>query len=93
MTGREEIEEIAKEVVARLGGAVIPSVLPAYVGEAVRAAAPSQVHWMNNIPLRGPLCISTYWVLMPNGELHLELRDWQGQTFWRGTFVPEAAGG
>jgi hypothetical protein len=92
MLGRDEIGEIAGEVVARLGGAVIPSVLPAYIGEAVREAAGNGTRlWNSPVYLSGPCMISMMTTLMPSGELHLEMRDWQGQTFWRGTFVPEAA--
>ena len=91
------IAAVADLVAARLRDEhVIPAVLPAYIGQAIaEAAGHSQFQWVHAVPLQGSRSIATRWVLSGDGSAHLELSDWQGQVFWRGTFraAPAPAAG
>lgn len=88
-----QAEAIAERIAARLRDShVIPAALPAYIGTAIREATAHGIRqWVNTIPLAGPACVVTYWTLLADGGMHLELRDSSGQTFWQGTLRP--AGG
>lgn len=82
-------DTLADRIVGRLGGSVISSSFPAYIGDMIREACKgAQLQQINQLYLFGPECIATFWVLSPDGTLMLEMRDHMGQTFWRGTFRP-----
>ena len=84
-----EAEKIAELVIEKLSASVIPSSFPAYVVDMIRAATENGAyHWLYSIPLIGPACITCGWTFSPDGSVNLELRDLNGQTFWRGTFRP-----
>lgn len=87
-------DAIADRITAKLGGSVISSSLPAYVGDLIRDACKEhQFQQISQLYLPGPYAIAVYWVLSPDGTLMQEMRDHNGQMFWRGTFQPVTAGG
>ena len=85
-------ETIADLVVAKLGGPVISSVIPAEVGAWIRqTCGHSQLLYRHMIPMNGPSCIHSEWRLNPDGSIIQELQDTTGCAFWRGTFRPAEA--
>lgn len=76
-------------IVEKLGQSVIPSSIPAHIGEWLRSVA-SHGAWCYTymIPLGGSNAIRADWRVNPDGTLNLELQDTSGQPFWRGTFHP-----
>jgi hypothetical protein len=83
---------IADAVVARLGGSVISSALPAHVGAMIRRAAQGGNRIQTNqIYLRGPDYLITDWWMEADGTLRLEMRGRDGSFVWRGVFRPEPA--
>lgn len=81
------VDEIARRVVEKLGRSVIPSVIPAEIGQLIRdAAGHGGFQWRYSIPLMGPNSLITQWYMQPNGSLRLELLNPNGEMFWRGTF-------
>lgn len=90
MLSQAEIQEIARAVVAGLGGSVVSSALPAEIGEWFRKAArygqfgPYSYHMQ--LGSDGYVGITS--TLNPDGTLHLELTSTSGQPFWRGVLRP-----
>ena len=82
-------ESFAAAVVEKLSASVIPSSIPAEVGQWVRATAThGSFWWQFSIPMAGATSMGTRWKLHPDGTIGLELTDTNGQIFWRGTFRP-----
>jgi hypothetical protein len=83
-------ESFAAAVVEKLSASVIPSSLPARVGDWIRQTAQyNSLLWTHTIPMNpAGTAMIMEWRLNPDGTLNLELRDSTGQTFWRGTFQP-----
>lgn len=83
-------QQVAGEILDQLRGSVISSSLPAHIGEWVRkTAGHATLPWTFSIPMAPPgYSLGTWWTLCPDGSIHLELRDGEGATFWRGTFEP-----
>lgn len=91
-TGTLLAEDIAVRVIKGLGQSVIPSVIPAYIGDMIRDVTKhDQLKWRHSIPLAGAMCICVDWTLNADGTVNLELQDSYGQSFWRGTFRPDHA--
>jgi hypothetical protein len=89
-TGTILAEDIAARVIKGLGQSVIPSVIPARIGEKIReACSHGSALWVQTIPLAGAYCLSISYRLNPDGTINLEFHDWSGQIFWRGTFRPD----
>lgn len=90
---RAAIDLIAERILARMDGSVIPSSIPAEIGELVRAtAARNAFVWIHSVPLTGPNAMTVEWRLNPDGTIHQEMRGSDGVPFWRGTFRPAAPG-
>lgn len=88
----QDIERIAERVAEKLRDRhVIPAEIPVGVARAIADyARAGSVYWVQSIPLTGPASIGCYYTLTPGGQLHIELRTADGETFWRGTLAPEA---
>jgi hypothetical protein len=85
-------ESFAAAVVEKLSASVIPSSIPAAVGEWIRRTAEHNSYvWRFSIPMAGATCMCTDWTLNPDGTINLELQDTNGRRFWRGTFRPAEA--
>jgi hypothetical protein len=92
MTDEEVITEIAGRVIEALSASVIPSSIPADIGNQIRETTKSgSYYWTHTIPLMAGRCIIAAFQLNPDGTLHLEFRDWTNCPFWRGTFRPAVA--
>jgi hypothetical protein len=91
--GRAELAgDIAHLIVEKLSASVIPSSLPAHIGDWVRRTAKhNSMLWCFSIPMADATALLTDWQLNPDGTIQLELRDTNGQRFWRGTFRPAEA--
>jgi hypothetical protein len=85
-------EPFAAAIVEKLGASVIPSSIPAEIGEWIRRTAEHNSYvWRFSIPMAGATCMCTDWTLNPDGTINLELQDTNGRRFWRGTFRPAEA--
>ena len=85
----EELDTLAAKVVAGLQTAVIPAALPRDIGTLLRSelghGSVIQMHTVNV----GQLWIVAQYLLSPDGNIGIELRDVNGAPFWRGTLVSE----
>jgi hypothetical protein len=85
-------ESFAAAVVEKLSASVMPSSIPAEIGEWVRQTAEHGSYvWRFSIPMAGATAMCTDWTLNPDGTIQLELQDTCGRRFWRGTFRPAEA--
>lgn len=88
----QELERLAQLVAARLTAHVVPAVLPAYIGKALRKAlAGGTQFWLHYIQLAGSEGINVTYALTPAGEILIEMKDSHGSRFWEGTLVAERA--
>lgn len=86
-------ESFAAAVVEKLGASVIPSSIPAEVGDWIREAVKhGGCVYRYMIPMGGATALFTDWRVNPDGTLNLELQDTNGRPFWRGTFRPAERG-
>jgi hypothetical protein len=84
-----EIEQLADLIVEKLNQSVIPSAIPAEIGEWIReTCGHSQFYYRHMIPMSGPTCIHAEWKLNPDGTINLQLQDTNARPFWFGTFRP-----
>lgn len=89
-----DVRQIADAVVEKIGVSVIPSSLPAHIGQMLRETAKYGAYqYVYMLPGGGPYALSVQFVVNPDGTLNMELRDPSGCAFWRGTFRPEAPDG
>jgi hypothetical protein len=88
--GRVDLDELADKIVARLGGSVISSAIPASVGEWLRAAVGDYPFQFSHlIPLNYGHYLSAVYHIGSDGAIRLEFLDEHGSWFWRGTFNPK----
>jgi hypothetical protein len=88
---RERIVElVADRIVATLGQSVIPSSIPAAIGEWIKKTSEHRSwEWTHVIPMQPPGSgLALWWRFNPDGTINMEMRDTAGWIFWRGTFRP-----
>ena len=83
------VDAIADRIVEKLAASVIPSSIPAEIGQLIRDACKhGGSMYRHVIPLAGPMAIFANYRMNPDGTLNFELQDTNGCPFWHGTFRP-----
>lgn len=81
-------------LVDKLAGPLVPSSIPASVGQDIaEAASEGQRIQTHPIYLAGSKCLVVEYRLEADGRLMIELRREDHSTFWSGVFWPGRAGG